>query len=104
MAPEVAAAMGGDKHTVEDIAIYSIGTASALTGVPGRRIRSWETEHNLLHPARTRGGHRLYSTRDVKLIREIRRLVVEEGLSLQQVKARLEAPQAESAPSLKISG
>ncbi len=94
--------MDGEKHTVEDIAIYSVGTASALTGVPARRIRSWETEHNLLHPGRTRGGHRLYSTRDVKLIREIRRLVVEEGLSLQQVKARLEAPQSESGSPIKI--
>ncbi len=96
--------MGGDKHTVEDIAIYSIGTASALTGVPARRIRSWETELNLLRPGRTRGGHRLYSTRDVKLIREIRRLVAEEGLSLQQVKARLEAPQPESGSPIKIGG
>ncbi len=100
----MAAATDGGKHTVEDIAIYSIGTASALTGVPARRIRSWEAEFTLLRPARTRGGHRLYSTRDVKLIREIHRLVVEEGLSLRQVKERLEAHTPDSAPSLKPGG
>ena len=84
-------------HTAEDVPIYRIRTASALTGIPARRIRSWEAEYELIRPSRTQGGHRLYSTRDVRLLRDIRRLVEEEGLSLQAVKAWLEAHQSDSA-------
>jgi DNA-binding transcriptional MerR regulator len=67
---------------------------SALTGIPAKRIRSWENENHLLLPARTKGGHRLYSTRDVTVLREIRRLVEEEGFSLQAVRSWLEAQQS----------
>jgi MerR family transcriptional regulator/heat shock protein HspR len=84
-------------HTVEDVPIYRIRTVSTLTGIPARRIRSWEDEYHLLRPTRTKGGHRLYSTRDVKLLRDVRRLVEEEGLSLQAVKAWLEAQRSEPA-------
>ncbi len=83
-------------HTAEDVPIYPIRTVSTLTGIPARRIRSWEDEYHLLRPRRTKGGHRLYSTRDVKLLRDIRRLVEEEGLSLQAVKAWLEGQPAAS--------
>jgi len=76
-------------QTEEDVPIYRIRTVSALTGVPARRLRNWETEYALLRPARTKGGHRLYSIRDVKRIRDIRRLTKEEGMSLQAVRSWL---------------
>ena len=79
-------------RTGEDVPIYKIRTVSVLTGVPMGRIRSWETEYELLCPARTAGGHRLYSIRDVNRIRDIRRLVKEEGISLQAVRKWLKAP------------
>lgn len=75
----------------EDLPIYPIRTVAQLSGVDARRLRSWEAEYQLLHPARTQGGHRLYSARDLKLIQEIRRLVDEEGMSLQGIRAWLAA-------------
>ncbi len=75
----------------EDLPIYPIRTVAQLSGVDARRLRSWEAEYQLLHPARTRGGHRLYSARDLRLIQEIRRLVDEEGMSLQGIKGWLAA-------------
>ncbi len=86
----MAAAMA-DTQTAEDVPVYRIQTVSTLTGIPAKRIRSWEEEHHLLHPSRTKGGHRLYSKREVKLLQDIRRLVEEESLSLQAVRAWLEA-------------
>ncbi len=93
----VVAAIDADSQTAEDVPIYRIQTVSALTGVPARRLRNWEDEYKLLYPARTQGGHRLYSVRDVGLIRQIKHLVEDEGLSLLAVKAWLEANQVESA-------
>ncbi len=90
-------AIDAERKTAEDVPIYRIQTVSALTGVPARRIRNWEDEYKLLSPARTKGGHRLYSARDVGLIRQIKHLVADEGLSLLAVKAWLEANQAEPA-------
>jgi len=88
----VAATTEAVMQTVEDVPIYRIQTVSALTGIPARRIRGWD---GLVHAARTKGGQRLYSTRDVKLLRKILHLVADEGMSLQAVKSRFEAKQSD---------
>ncbi len=78
-------------NTSDDLPIYPIRTVASLSGVDARRLRSWEVEYQLLQPARTKGGHRLYSTRDLRLVQCIRRLVEQEGMSLQGVRAWLAA-------------
>ncbi len=86
--------------TSDDLPIYPIRTVASLSGVDARRLRSWEVEYQLLRPARTKGGHRLYSTRDLRLVQCIRRLVEEEGMSLQGVRAWLAAqPEGDEAPA-----
>ncbi|HLW47378.1 MAG TPA: helix-turn-helix domain-containing protein [bacterium] len=75
--------------TQDDLPIYPIRTVASLTGVDARRLRSWESEYRLLEPARSKGGHRLYSPRDLRLVHLIRRLVDQEGMSLQGIKAYL---------------
>ncbi|HEY3248921.1 MAG TPA: MerR family transcriptional regulator [bacterium] len=77
-----------------DLPIYPIRTVARLAGVDARRIRAWESQYGLLRPARTRGGHRLFSQRDVDRIRRIRQLIDEEGLRLQGVRLLLEAESA----------
>ncbi len=78
-----------------NLPIYPIRTAAALTGVEPRRLRMWEVEYHLLQPARTRGHHRLYSMKDLELIRQVRRLIEEQGMSLQGVGAWLAAQPAD---------
>jgi len=91
----VVAAIDAGRRAAEDVPVYRIQTVSALVGIPARRLRNWEDEYKLFSPARTKGGHRLYSARDVRLIRQIKRLVEDEGLSLQAVKSWLEANKVE---------
>ncbi len=79
-----------------DLPIYPIRTVARLTAVDARRIRAWESQYGLLRPARTRGGHRLFSQRDLELIRRIKRLIDEEGLRLQGIRLLLEAESARS--------
>lgn len=85
----------------DDLPIYPIRTVASLTGVDARRLRSWESEYHLLEPARSKGGHRLYSPRDLRLVHLIRRLVDQEGMSLQGIKAFLAAQPdlADGSPS-----
>jgi len=58
---------------------YSIGTVARLAGVPIETVRIWERRYDLLRPARTQGGHRLYSDADVTLLRAVKSLV-DDGL------------------------
>jgi DNA-binding transcriptional MerR regulator len=92
----------------DDLPIYPIRTVASLTGVDARRLRSWESEYHLLEPARSKGGHRLYSPRDLRLVHLIRRLVDQEGMSLQGIKAYLaaqpELPGPAAGPSERPRG
>lgn len=54
---------------------YPIRTLSELTGIPTTTLRAWERRYGLLKPARTPKGHRLYSSKDVELIKEISALL-----------------------------
>lgn len=83
-----------------DLPIYPIRTVARLTGVDARRIRAWEGQYGLIRPARTRGGHRLFSQLDLDLIKRIKRLIDEEGLRLQGVRLLLAA---ENAPEGEAS-
>lgn len=64
-----------------------MSVAVMLTQVEAHRIRRFE-EANLLKPARTGAGQRLYSDYEIGLIREIAKLE-NEGINLQGVKAIL---------------
>jgi DNA-binding transcriptional MerR regulator len=78
--------------------IYPIRTVAHLTGVNPRRIRAWEDQYHLLTPARTSGGHRLYSEEDLDRIRWVKAMV-ERGMSLKGIQRLVEgAPTEERAP------
>ncbi len=71
--------------------IYPIRTVAQLTGVNTRRIRAWEEQYHLITPARTGGGHRLFSEEDVERIRWIKAMV-DRGMSLKGIQRLLQAP------------
>lgn len=72
-----------------------IGEVAELTGTTPRTIRYYE-EIGLLsgETGRIQGKHRVYSEADVERINEVRRLRDLLGLSLEQLKALLEAETA----------
>ena len=55
-------------------AIYTIGAAARLTGIPIWTLR-WIEKHGLLHPNRTSGRQRLYSDHEMALLRDVRGLM-----------------------------
>jgi len=55
--------------------MLTIRKAAALTGVPEHTLRAWERRYNLLRPARTESGYRLYDDADLARITAMHRLV-----------------------------
>jgi len=60
---------------------YMISIAAELVGMHPQTLRLYEAK-GLVRPARTPGGTRLYSDRDVERLRVIQQLTTEIGLNL----------------------
>jgi MerR family transcriptional regulator, heat shock protein HspR len=73
----------------QDVPLYVISVAAELAGLHPQTLRAYERE-GLLRPARTQGGTRRYSQRDVDRLRFIRTLTQDEGLNLAGVRVVLE--------------
>jgi DNA-binding transcriptional MerR regulator len=54
---------------VESRSVYSIGAVSSMLDVPPATLRTWEERYEVISPARTAGGHRLYSRDQVEHLR-----------------------------------
>jgi MerR family transcriptional regulator/heat shock protein HspR len=80
-------------------ALYIISVAAELAGVHAQTLRIYERK-GLIEPARTEGGSRRYSDRDIELLQRIQELT-NEGVGLSGVRrildleARLEDAGAE---------
>ena len=64
---------------------YTMAIAVKLTGVEPHRIRRYE-EGGLLVPERTEGNQRLFSQRDIEIIRQAANLE-DEGINVEGIKA-----------------
>lgn len=54
---------------MNQLATYNLGTVLRETGINADTLRAWERRYNLPEPQRTKGGHRLYSERDIEIIK-----------------------------------
>jgi len=78
-------------HGSEDSELYSISQVNALTGVATPTLRKWESAfREYLNVARTSGGQRRFDEDAIRKIETLKRLIYEEGLSLQGARKRLE--------------
>lgn len=68
---------------IQNIPVYRLSTVLERTGLKADTVRAWERRYGLPVPQRTKGGHRLYSQRDID--------------TLQWLTARLEEGQRISA-------
>jgi DNA-binding transcriptional MerR regulator len=74
---------------IPDKVYFRIGEVSQLAQTKPYVLRYWETEFPSLRPAKTRSGHRLYRRKDVELVFEIRRLLYEEGFTIEGARKQL---------------
>ena len=64
------------------VGFYLIGDVSEQTDVKPYILRYWEKEFPFLQPMKNKAGHRLYTKRDVFIIKNIKELLYKRGYSI----------------------
>lgn len=77
---------------------YRIGEAASLLNLKTYVLRFWETEFPQLDPLRTEKGQRLYTEADLALLRRIRFLLHERGLTIEGARRMLAERGGAAAP------
>jgi methanogenic corrinoid protein MtbC1 len=82
--------------------VFNTKAVARDTGVPADTFRAWERRYGVPRPQRSTGGHRLYSARDIAIIRWLRERT-EEGVNISHavmlLTNTLDAPPAAPADS-----
>ncbi len=81
---------------------YRIGEVSKMLQLKSYVLRFWESEFPQLKPRRTEKGQRLYTEQDVALLRTIRNLLHERGLTIDGARKELAAKVPSSPLLLEI--
>ncbi len=74
------------EHSQTTKLFYKIGEVSDITEVPTYVLRFWESEFKFLKPGKGRGRRRTYVERDIETVRTIKRLLYDEGYTLEGVR------------------
>src|SRR6266700_8264374 len=80
---------------IPDKLFFRIGEVSKLTETKPYVLRYWETEFPQLQPER-KSGHRLYRRKDVETVFAIKRLLYEEGFTIEGARKHLSGKTEES--------
>ncbi len=68
---------------------YRIGDAARMLNLKTHVLRFWETEFPQLAPVRTEKGQRLYTEEHIQLLRNIRHMLHERGLTIDGARKEL---------------
>lgn len=80
---------------------YSISEVSKMTELEQYVLRYWETEFDQLTPAKNRAGNRIYTSKDIKLILFIKKLLREERYTIEGAKQVLHNWNEDDAPDIR---
>ncbi|HXR34638.1 MAG TPA: MerR family transcriptional regulator [Candidatus Binataceae bacterium] len=86
-------ARGANRDAVPN-RLLKIGEAARLLEVEAYVLRFWETQFPGLRPNNSASKHRLYSAEDMERLRLIKRLLYEEGFTIEGARKRIKELQA----------
>jgi DNA-binding transcriptional MerR regulator len=69
---------------------FKIGEVCELTQTQPYVLRFWESEFPQLAPKKNRSGQRIYSSEDIEVVEEIKRLLYEDGFTIAGARKQLE--------------
>jgi DNA-binding transcriptional MerR regulator len=78
-----------DLPSIPDKRYFSISEVSTLCAVKAYVLRYWEQEFSQLKPIKRQGNRRYYQQHDVLLVRQIKKLLYEDGFTIEGARAQL---------------
>lgn len=79
---------------------YRINTVAEMTGVPAATLRAWERRYGLPEPRRTESSYRVYSDRDIAVVRRVRELCDQGMAPSEAAKLVLDEQESKQAPAV----
>ncbi|HLB41577.1 MAG TPA: MerR family transcriptional regulator [Gammaproteobacteria bacterium] len=86
---------------IPDKLYFTISEVSRLCAVKAYVLRYWEQEFVQLNPAKRRGNRRYYQQQDVLLVRQIKKLLYEDGFTIEGARAQLSTAPDTISQSIK---
>lgn len=87
---------------IPDKRYFTISEVSVLCGVKAYVLRYWEQEFSQLKPVKRRGNRRYYQQQDVLLVRQIRKLLYDDGFTIEGARSQLSAAPETVSQSVKV--
>lgn len=94
------------QHTLPDIPdkrYFTISEVGHLCALMPHVLRYWETEFSQLKPVKRRGNRRYYQYNDVLMVRQIRKLLYEDGFTIEGARSQLQSNPSEVSKPVKTS-
>jgi DNA-binding transcriptional MerR regulator/methylmalonyl-CoA mutase cobalamin-binding subunit len=83
-----------------DVGRYRIQAVADMTGVSAATLRAWERRYGIPTPKRTASSYRLYSERDIELVKQVRELC-DAGMAPSQAAREVLAREEASPPAVE---
>lgn len=87
---------------IPDKRYFTISEVSELCAVKAYVLRYWEQEFPQLKPIKRQGNRRYYQQQDVLLVREIRKLLYDDGFTIEGARAQLSSTPENVSQSVKV--
>ncbi|VVC76066.1 HTH-type transcriptional regulator MlrA [Aquicella siphonis] len=92
-----------DLPAIPDKLYFTISEVSHLCSLKAYVLRYWEQEFPQLRPVKRRGNRRFYQHQDILLVRQIRKLLYEDGFTIEGARLQLSNTPETVSQSVKVN-
>ena len=90
------------KEILQEKKYFSITEVSELCEIKSNTLRFWEKEFKHLKPVTRKGNRRYYQKEDIRLIKKIRALLYEDGMTITGAKRSLQSSTQEDSQDTEM--
>ncbi len=81
---------------------FKIGDASKMLEVPASTLRFWEKEFKQIKPMKNKKGDRIYSLKDIEILKEIKYLTHEKGIKISLATKKIKKDNVAEDPKYEL--
>ena len=81
---------------------YKIGEVSKLLDVPASTLRYWEKEFAQIKPMKSKKGDRIYSLKDIDILKEIKYLTHDKGIKIAKASQKVRKNASGENPNTEL--